>query len=341
MQFFNFKIESHGTKNDTIDDASIVFSQTNTIFAFCFVYQAILTSFQHTTQSGIPFMKKFFVLTSLILIAAFGFTNKPEATTAQEVIDKMFVAIDNTKTMQFTFHQKERMIKGWNIAETFTKANLSPLKVYLKTTADGGHIEVLYSPAERGGKALIKPNGFPYVNVKLLPTSKQMLSTQHHTIQSIGFGKLKRIIQEALKRAKAQNGVNEVFKLNGSNTYDGKDCHVLLITDPTFTFTNYTVKAGENLFDIAKAKHIAEYMIMERNPGIDDYFDVKAGQVLKIPTSYAQKTTLYIDKKTFLPIYQKMEDDKGLFEQYEFKNVKINPIFSVAEFTESWSDYGF
>lgn len=286
-------------------------------------------------------MKQFRLLATIILLSSFGFTSAPNSSATKEVIDKMFLAIDNTKTMQYTFHQKERMIKGWNIAETFTKVHLNPLKVYLKTTADGGHIEVLYSHGERGGKALIKPNGFPYVNVKLLPTSKQMMSTQHHTILSIGFGKLKRIVQDAMKRSMAENGFEQVFKLTGSTTYDGKDCHVLQITDPTFNFVNYTVKAGENLYDIAKAKNIAEYMIMERNPGVDDYYDIKAGQVLKIPTSYAKKTTLYVDKKSNLPIFQKMEDDKGLFEQYEFKNVKVNPLFSVAEFSEGWSDYGF
>ncbi|OWY21658.1 DUF1571 domain-containing protein [Sphingobacteriales bacterium UPWRP_1] len=288
-------------------------------------------------------MKLKFLLAALFLCAVTAFT--PRAGYESDVaglLDNMYAGIDRTKTMQYTFFQKERMINGWNNAETFTKLNVAPLKVYLKTkTPEGGHIEVLYNDGERGGKALIKPNGFPYVNVKLHPTSKQMMGTQHHTILSIGFKKVKKIIQDAYKRAAAQNGVNQVFKVTGSTTYDGKDCYILQITDPTFAFTNYTVKAGQSLYDIARELNIAEYMIMERNKGIDDYFDIKTGQVIKIPTSYAAKTTLYIDKKTFLPIFQKMEDDKGLFEQYEMKGMKVNPMFSVAEFTEDWTDYGF
>ncbi|OWY23517.1 DUF1571 domain-containing protein [Sphingobacteriales bacterium UPWRP_1] len=289
-------------------------------------------------------MKFKFLLAALFLCAVTAFTPPPSGydPDVKGLLDNMYAGIDRAKTMQYTFFQKERMIKGWNNAETFTKLNVAPLKVYLKTkTPDGGHIEVLYADGERGGKALIKPNGFPYVNVKLHPTSKQMMGTQHHTILSIGFKKVKKIIQDAYKRAAAQNGVNQVFKLTGSTTYDGKDCYILQITDPTFAFTNYTVKTGQSLYDIAREQNIAEYMIMERNKGIDDYYDIKAGQVIKIPTSYAAKTTLYIDKKTFLPIYQKMEDDKGLFEQYEMKGLKVNPMFSVAEFTEDWSDYGF
>ena len=134
---------------------------------------------------------------------------------------------------------------------------------------------------------------------------------------------------------------DKIAKVTGSTSFDGKDCYILQINDPTFAFTNYTVKSGQSLYDIAREKLVAEYMILENNKGISDFFDIKTGQVLKIPTSYSKKTTLYIDKKTNMPIYQKMEDNKGLFEEYEFYNLGINPTFAPNEFTEDYVEYGF
>ena len=63
-----------------------------------------------------------------------------------------------------------------------------------------------------------------------------------------------------------------------------------------------------------------------------DYDDMVAGKTIKIPTAYAKVTTLYIDKSNNLPIYQKMEDDKGMYETYEFKELKVNPTFTATAF---------
>ncbi|MCC6516216.1 MAG: DUF1571 domain-containing protein, partial [Chitinophagales bacterium] len=56
------------------------------------------------------------------------------------------------------------------------------------------------------------------------------------------------------------------------------------------------------------------------------------GQKLKIPSSYAKKTTLYIDKSNLLPIYHKMEDEKGIYEIYEFKDLKLGVNLTDANF---------
>jgi outer membrane lipoprotein-sorting protein len=82
-------------------------------------------------------------------------------------------------------------------------------------------------------------------------------------------------------------------------------------------------------------------MIMEINEDVDDYNDVSAGQIIKIPNAYARKTLLCIEKKTNLPLLQAMYDEKGLFAQYEFYNVQVNPSITEAEFTRDYKDYDF
>ena len=50
---------------------------------------------------------------------------------------------------------------------------------------------------------------------------------------------------------------------------------------------------------------------------------------------------LYIDKKTFIPIKVMVYDELGLFEEYEFYNLKINTAFENDEFTKGFKEYGF
>ena len=80
---------------------------------------------------------------------------------------------------------------------------------------------------------------------------------------------------------------------------------------------------------------------MDKNPAIHDYDDVRSGQLIKIPNDYSPKMVLYIDKKRKIPLIIKVYDEDGLYQQYEFKNVKVNPTFSADEFSKSNPAYGY
>ena len=83
-------------------------------------------------------------------------------------------------------------------------------------------------------------------------------------------------------------------------------------------------------------------MIVEKNTKLKDYFDIlKKGQVLKVPSAYAKHVTLYIDQLYFLPISVKINDDKGLFEQYDYFFMQVNPKIDDAEFTKDYKGYKF
>jgi len=50
---------------------------------------------------------------------------------------------------------------------------------------------------------------------------------------------------------------------------------------------------------------------------------------------------LYIDKTNYLPVVQIIYDDKGLFGQYEYNSLIVNPVFAPDEFTSKFKDYKF
>jgi outer membrane lipoprotein-sorting protein len=61
-----------------------------------------------------------------------------------------------------------------------------------------------------------------------------------------------------------------------------------------------------------------------------------SGKQIKVPSAYAKKSTIYIDKETYMPIFQEMSDDIGVFERYEYSSLKINPAFKEDEFSEKF-----
>ncbi|MCK6649188.1 MAG: DUF1571 domain-containing protein, partial [Bacteroidia bacterium] len=71
------------------------------------------------------------------------------------------------------------------------------------------------------------------------------------------------------------------------------------------------------------------------------YNDVKEGQVIKVPNAYAKMTLLLVDKEHLLPVNNKVFDEKGLFETYEYFDLKVNPPIAPEEFTKDFKGYNF
>jgi outer membrane lipoprotein-sorting protein len=82
-------------------------------------------------------------------------------------------------------------------------------------------------------------------------------------------------------------------------------------------------------------------MVLENNPKLSSYNDVKAGDVIKIPNAYAKLTLLLIDKEYLLPVNNKVFDDKGLYETYEYYDLQVNSPIAPEEFTKNYKGYHF
>lgn len=286
-------------------------------------------------------MKSFKLLAFCLVCGLFlPILSNAQDISARELVDKMMAALDNTATATYIITQDERMANGQrNIARTNMRIREQPFSVYLKTISPTDGVEILYDGKRFGGKAFINPNGFPYMNVKLGVESGNVLGDNHSPIYRSGFGFFKGIMKNSIQRT--GDRFDEVFKVVGSVNFDGKDCYKLVIDDPTYEWVNYTVQGSENLLDISNKLDISQYLIMEKNDGVDDYWDVYAGQELLIPTSYAKKTILLIEKTNFVPIVQEMHCDKGMYERYEFLNFVHNPSFPATEFEVEHEAYGF
>ena len=268
----------------------------------------------------------------------------PAASQTRQIIDNMLATLAKHTGASFNMNASERLVgkpNGYNQMSMFTKVNVSPLKIYAKVLSDPNKgTELLFVTGARDNKIRVNPGKF-LPSLTLASTSNLLSKNQHHTLLTSGFAIVRNIVADGVKRADSRGKFDEVFKYEGEVTYQGKKCFKISIDDPTFAYVNATGQAGENVNTMAKRLLVSEYHIMELNPSFRALDDNVAGKSLKVPTSYAKKSVLYIDEATNAPLYQEMNDERGLFEKYEYSNVTLNPAYKADEFTEGFSEYKF
>jgi len=248
----------------------------------------------------------------------------------------MLYSIDLLKTLKFHLSSNER-IKGKMVTNhSTTKLNKSPRKLYMNLQGP----ELLYVQGTNHNNALVNPGGFPYIDLNLDPMGSLLRDKQHHTIHEIGFDYYADILRNAVKFCGTK--FDSYFKMMGEVKWNDRDCYAVTAEYPEFKYVDYTVKKGDDLIRIARALFVSEYMLLETNSGtVDSYYDVKEGQVIKVPIIYGKKIELLIDKQYFLPVKTKVYDEKGLFESYEYDVLIVNPSFTDDEFTKGYKDYHF
>ena len=275
------------------------------------------------------------LLTANLFLSKQGIAQKTELNT-KEIIFKMIKSIESIERIKYSLKITERGKKGYNHYESSVKLNRHPRKIYLYIKG----IELLWVDGWNKNKAYVKPNFFPYVNLSLDPLGFLMRQDQHHTINEMGFDYFGSVINYISKKVDAN--FDQIFKQEADENYNNRPCYKIIIANKNFGYENYTVGDHESITSIARKLHISEYMILEVNPKLNDYFDIlKKRQILKVPTDYAKDVTLYIDKLYFLPIGVKILDDKGLYEQYDYHYLQVNPKIEGAEFTKTFKGYKF
>ena len=250
--------------------------------------------------------------------------------------DNMIKSIDTINTLEYELHAKE-LIDG-HIFYTHSRVKLQkePFCVYNYVVAPDKGAEVLF--VSKNKLALVNPNGFPFINLKLNPYGKLIRKNQHHTLFDAGFDNVKNIVLSVIELLRKSP---EKYILNlGVKQINNKKCQVLKVVNPDFSFSEYIVQEGEDVESIADKLNLSSYLILVKN-NLSFYNNVTQGDKIQIPNSYGEQFEIWIDLQSSLPIVQKVFINNKLFEHYEFKNIIINPEFSIDEFKKSNTEYNF
>ncbi len=254
----------------------------------------------------------------------------------KELVLKTLQSIKEVKSLKYHLKITERGKKGFNFYESSVKFHRNPRQIYLYIKG----IEVLWVQGTNDGRALVKPNAFPYFNLNLDPMGNLMRQDQHHSLNEMGYDYFAAIIQHTVD--KLGDRFYDYFELAGEERINNRPCYKVIINNRDFGFKDYVVGDNESITSIARKFFIAEYMIVEKNPKFKDYFDIlKKGEVIKIPTWYCKSVIMYVDQLYLLPISMKILDEKGLFEEYNYHFLQVNPKFEPTEFTRTFKGYGF
>ncbi len=244
-------------------------------------------------------------------------SGEKEKLKVNEVIEKTIATIKATNTLSFTFTKSERIKGKMEGGSSEIKLENNPFKLYLKTLGADGGKELLFATGANGNKAVVKPNSFPYVTLKLDPFGSLLREKQHHTIFEIGFTYFGKIMTAYSQK------INYKYKdfctIDGEVEWQGRKCISVTCNYPSFAYVKYKVKKDETLTSIAKRLLISDYMMLEKNSAtVDDYDDLDENEEIMIPNLYCKKITFYVDKEKYLPIRQLIYDDIGLFEEYQY-----------------------
>lgn len=257
---------------------------------------------------------------------------------ASVVFNNMIKGIEKINTSTFNLRSTERLTGGKkSIYNYVVKKRKQPLQIYAKVIETGQ--EILYDKSKSISTALVNPNGFPFANLNLDIDGSLLRKDQHHNCTDFGFEKVMDLIKGSIQKRPKE--FNSYLKLVCDAEYNKLPCMQLIIDYKDYAIINYKCKKGETVLSIANSQFISEYKIMELNKELDDFDDLEEGKIIRIPNAYAKQIVFYIDESTNLPIYQRIEDELGIFEIYEYSNIKINPVFNAHDFSEDNKKYGF
>lgn len=286
------------------------------------------------------FLRPFLFLISLV----FSFTIHAQVDSAKWALEGMCSTFLNLKTIQIKQITIERVDGQLNPSIAEAKVQFKPTrKIYIRSLDQNNEItsELLFLEGENNNDALVNPVSFPYINLDLDPKGHLMRKGRHHTIFEAGGKYLAEVIHTSMAHAESVNEFKKRFRFVGTEIYQEKKCYRIEIVNNDYALDDYTVKADEDVIDIARKKMIPEYKILETNAELDDYDEVEEGDEIKIPRYYGKKIVLLIDAKTFIPWYQRIEDEQGVFAEYKMLKCYLNPEFSEIQFSSENPAYGF
>lgn len=274
-----------------------------------------------------------------LAIGLFVSFNGARAQSGLDLANKMIDRAKSLKTIQVTVDAKERILGTYYVEKNNFKININPFKAYFKQEFPQKGLEGLLVLGENGDKAKISLNSFPWLTLNLEPEAEMMMKNHHHAVFHAGFNYVAEVLDVLLK--KYQGKSDQLIVSKGLGSYQGQEVWILECNNPFYKIQQITLQKPETIYNIGLRLHINYLSILEENLGSKAFEVLPAGKTLKIPSDYASKMLIYLHKTQYYPVYIKVSDPRGLFEEYKFTNVIINPVYKPDVFSPLNKDYNF
>ena len=271
-----------------------------------------------------------YIFLSVIFALSLSFTasEAPNERDARDVYKRLNESVAAIKSMEFNLVNYERIGDVVLRGEQQVTLTTSPFQCYILMIEPNKGEELIYAGGKYDFRAIYEPNGFPYLQFQLDPRGDLMRKNNHHTIFDLGFKSMMKMLNFHMAESEYKLEVSDVVLEN-------KQAYKLSIDFTQFTYRSFEIVKKESISDLAARLMLNDYMLSLLNDR--DISDIlKVGSEITIPSSYAKRIELFIDKKNGLPFSQKVFDDKGLYERYEFSKLVINRPVSDDRFNSEF-----
>ena len=216
-----------------------------------------------------------------------------------------------------------------------------PFKVYLYFVEPHKGREAIFVRGWNDGEIRVHKGSFPDISLNLDPLGSTALNGKHHPIHHFGFEYMIELVDRNLslakKHAEGETAVSDGGKVAGEAVWK---------IDVRFPKKGWMAKAREDetLWHISKrtGQDMNWILYSNRSKGWDEPDDVDEDDPVFIPRYYGHKAEFYVVKDTGLPVKSVVWDWSGrLYERYSYRDVKLNPGLTRADFDPNNPKYNF
>lgn len=279
------------------------------------------------------------IIIVVIILAGNSMQSFGQNFSSKELIGKMHKSIKTYRDFRFKLYRSER-VNGKQVLGCFDgKLTMDPFMIYIKNIVPNEGSELMYKEGENNNKAWVNPDIFPYITMSFYPESSLLKAGGHHTLKDAGFDLLDEIFK--FYEMEFKDKLYQHLENRGVVDWKGLNCYKLILNHPDYKIINYSATKNETLAKIANNKLLNSYKLKELNPSIRETKNLNEGQIIKVPNAYAKKVVIYLATDSFLPVYQEIYDEIGLYEKYVYKDLTFGTKIPLEEFSIDNEDYGF
>jgi len=268
-------------------------------------------------------------LSSILFILSVQLNMAQEPRSCEDIFEAVYSRWDEITSMQYHSHKVERHFDETVSGDLDFTIQRDPFKVAARMT-DKGHW-ILFDPSMSQTDALYISNGFPYTNLMLDVNGKVFRGPNHYTISDAGCEFVFEIIRREYER------IPDEFTCYLDRRGSIPELVVHAETE-NFHWRKYTGKEGETVLDVAAKHSVSAYMILERNASLSQYQDDCEGIELEIPSHYGSVVDIRFDAEHLMPTSIENQDERGVYERYEYTNYRFNVELDADFFTEDHLD---
>lgn len=245
----------------------------------------------------------------------------------EALIDKVLNRMASVNTFSCVLKNAERIDGEMLEGQQHIILQQNPFKLSVKCISPNEGDKLIYVEGQNRNKAVYDPKGFPYVSLTLDPFGSLIRENNHHTIFDIGYKKFYRLINAISKDSDWKQDV-----IYGDTLIDKVLTHKII-----FNNTNYEISSellsNESLEDFIERNLLNEYKIREVNYPRNIESLIASNKSILVTKGYCRMIEMYVSETTHAPLMFKIYDEYGLYEAYEFIDLKLNLELKPKDFS--------